>query len=151
MRACAVFVISLIFLGTGVAALQETVGTLHIEVRAQDAPVDNAEVVVRGVTHRTDASGRVVVTTAPGPIEVTVVKDGFLPTTTTVRLAPGAEQDLLVELPAQPTVEEHVTVVAATRTDKRLEDQPMRVEVLSREEIEEKMLMTPGDIVMMLN
>ena len=35
--------------------------------------------------------------------------------------------------------------------DKRLEDQPMRVEVLDREEIEEKMLMTPGDIVMMLN
>ena len=27
----------------------------------------------------------------------------------------------------------------------------MRVEVLEREEIEEKMMMTPGDIVMMLN
>src|SRR6187397_123120 len=51
----------------------------------------------------------------------------------------------------QPSVEESVTVVASTRTDKRLEDQPMRVEVLAREEIEEKMLMTPGDIVMMLN
>jgi iron complex outermembrane receptor protein len=57
----------------------------------------------------------------------------------------------VVELQAQPTVEETVTVVASTRTDKRLEDQPMRVEVLAREEIEEKMLMTPGDIVMMLN
>lgn len=41
--------------------------------------------------------------------------------------------------------------MSATRTGKRLEDQPMRVEVLEREEIEEKMLMTPGDIVMMLN
>src|SRR6187397_2606197 len=51
----------------------------------------------------------------------------------------------------QPSVEESVTVVASTRTDKRLEDQPMRVEVLAREEIEEKMLMTPGDIVMTLN
>lgn len=49
-----------------------------------------------------------------------------------------------------PPVEEHV-IVTATRTDKRLEDQPMRVEVLVREEVEEKMLMTPGDIVMMLN
>jgi len=44
-----------------------------------------------------------------------------------------------------------VTVVASTRSNKRLEDQPMRVEVLAREEIEEKLLMTPGDIVMMLN
>ena len=50
-----------------------------------------------------------------------------------------------------PTVEETVTVVASTRTDTRLEDQALRVEVLTREEIEEKMLMTPGDIVMMLN
>ena len=39
----------------------------------------------------------------------------------------------------------------ATRTGGRLEDSPLRVEVLEREEIEEKMLMTPGDIVMMLN
>src|SRR5262245_53641746 len=53
--------------------------------------------------------------------------------------------------PATVRTEETLTVVATTRTDKRLEDQPMRVEVLSREEIEEKMLMTPGDIVMMLN
>src|SRR6187399_3059846 len=45
-----------------------------------------------------------------------------------------------------------VTVtVSATRTGTRLDDQPMRVEVLGREEIEEKLLMTPGDIVMMLN
>lgn len=49
-----------------------------------------------------------------------------------------------------PEVEEFVEV-SATRTGKRLEDQPMRVEVLTREEIEEKMLMTPGDIMMMLN
>ena len=42
-------------------------------------------------------------------------------------------------------------VVATTRTGRRLEDQPTRVEVLDREEIEEKMLMTPGDLVMMLN
>jgi len=49
-----------------------------------------------------------------------------------------------------PEVEEFVEV-SATRSGKRLEDQPLRVEVLEREEIEEKMLMTPGDIVMMLN
>ncbi len=47
-------------------------------------------------------------------------------------------------------VEEEV-IVTATRTGGRIEDQPTRVEVLVREEIEEKMLMTPGDIVMMLN
>jgi outer membrane receptor for ferrienterochelin and colicins len=49
-----------------------------------------------------------------------------------------------------PDVEIAITV-AATRTGGRLDDQPLRVEVLEREEIEEKMLMTPGDIAMMLN
>ncbi len=49
-----------------------------------------------------------------------------------------------------PEVEEFVEV-SATRSGKRLDDQPMRVEVLEREEIDEKLLMTPGDIVMMLN
>ena len=87
----------------------------------------------------------------PGTVEITVVKPGFAPATASVQVAAGATQDVVVELQPQPTLEETVTVVASTRTDKRLEDQPMRVEVLDREEIEEKMLMTPGDIVMMLN
>ena len=47
-------------------------------------------------------------------------------------------------------IEEEV-IVTAPRTGGRIDDQPTRVEVLNREEIEEKMLMTPGDIVMMLN
>src|SRR5947207_5120454 len=47
-------------------------------------------------------------------------------------------------------VEEAIKVFA-TRNDVRIHDSPLHVEVLQREEIEEKMLMTPGDIVMMLN
>ena len=53
--------------------------------------------------------------------------------------------------PQEPPDVEIAVVVEATRTGGRLEDSPLRVEVLEREEIEEKMLMTPGDIVMMLN
>ena len=89
--------------------------------------------------------------TGAGNVDITVVKTGFVPVTTSVQVGAGATQEVIVELQPQPNLEESVTVVASTRTDKRLEDQPMRVEVLAREEIEEKMLMTPGDIVMMLN
>src|SRR5207244_12643696 len=59
-------------------------------------------------------------------------------------------QGVFVNLTPHVMVEEHVTV-APTRTDRGLEDQPMRVEVLDREEIDEKVMMTPGDVVMMLN
>ena len=51
----------------------------------------------------------------------------------------------------QPVVEAEETVfVTATRTNTRLQDQPVRVEVIDREEIEEKALMTPGSVAMLL-
>ena len=46
---------------------------------------------------------------------------------------------------------EEIVVVVSTRTGRRIEEEAVRVEVLSREEVEEKMLMTPGDVAMMLN
>lgn len=42
-------------------------------------------------------------------------------------------------------------VVSATRNDRRVEDQPMRVEVVEPEEVAEKVAMTPGDVAMLLN
>ncbi len=55
--------------------------------------------------------------------------------------------------PKQPkpeTVQQQVTVYA-TRTEGRLEDQPTRIELLDQDEADEKTMMTPGNIVMMLN
>ena len=125
--------------------------TVRVHARAADKPVAGAEVVVAGVTHITDSTGTATIVTTPGTVDITVIKPGFTPTTASVQVVASATQDVVVQLHPQPALEETVTVVASTRTDKRLEDQPMRVEVLAREEIEEKMLMTPGDIVMMLN
>jgi iron complex outermembrane receptor protein len=130
---------------------QNPTAAIRVQVFASEKPVEGAEVVVAGTTHRTDASGTTTFTTAPGAVELAVVKAGFAPAAASVQVAGGVLQEVVVELEPQPTVEEMVTVVSSTRTGKRLEDQPMRVEVLAREEIEEKMLMTPGDIVMMLN
>jgi hypothetical protein len=77
------------------------------------------------------------------------------------RLCPVDEVDRVQATQVQPgtrrprpaaisAVEEHVTV-SATRTDIGIEDLPMRVEVPGKEELDEKVMMTPGDIVMMLN
>jgi iron complex outermembrane receptor protein len=130
---------------------QRQLGTIRVQVSAESKPVEEAEVVVGGATRNTDASGATLVQVPAGEVELTVVKDGYLTITVKVMVAAGAQQDVTIDLQPEPTLEETVTVVATTRTNKRLEDQPMRVEVLGREEIEEKMLMTPGDIVMMLN
>lgn len=52
--------------------------------------------------------------------------------------------------PAIPTVEETV-IVTSTRTDRRIDDEPTRVEVVPAEEVQEKIMMTPGDVSMLLN
>jgi outer membrane receptor for ferrienterochelin and colicins len=141
----------LVFFQAAAITAQNQTGTIRVQVRAGEKSVEDAEVVVAGTSYRTDVFGTATIRTIPGTVEVSVVKSGFAPTTASVQVAAGGTREVIVELQPQPTVEETVTVVASTRTDKRLEDQPMRVEVLAREEIEEKMLMTPGDIVMMLN
>lgn len=42
-------------------------------------------------------------------------------------------------------------IVQATRSGRRVQDEPVRVEVLNREEIEEKILMRPGNIALALS
>jgi len=123
---------------------------IQISVRSENGPIARAQVVVDGTAIETDAEGRATLQAVPGPVEITVVKEGFNPVTVSATAIVGPPQVIPIVLERQTAIEEHVTV-SATRTDKRIEDQPMRVEVLDADEIEEKQLMTPGDIVMMLN
>jgi iron complex outermembrane receptor protein len=124
--------------------------SIRIEVRTGGAPVAHASIVVNGVAHATDAKGIVLLTLPAGDVEVVAVKEGLAPASLAFTLRAGETRTVPIELEPQAAIEETVTV-SATRTDTRLEDQPMRVEVLNREEVEEKLMMTPGDIVMMLN
>lgn len=66
------------------------------------------------------------------------------------QVAAGGETSIIVELHPE-AVELDGVVVMSTRTGRRVQDEPLRVEVLDREEIEEKALMTPGNIAMLLN
>ena len=122
---------------------------VRIEVRGDARPVRDAEVVINGTTYKTDAEGVVLATLPQGHIDIVVVKEGFAPASVAVELQAN-QQPVIVELNRNASVEEHVTV-SATRTDRGLEDQPLRVEVLDQVEVDEKLMMTPGDIVMMLN
>ncbi len=124
--------------------------TLVCAVTAAGTPAVDAEIVVAGRSHRTDHRGDALIEVAPGVVLVTVSKPGFAPETLTVRAEPGQALTLAVDLQPLPTVTESVTV-SATRTGRGLDDQAMRVEVLDFDEIDEKLMMTPGDVVMMLN
>jgi outer membrane receptor for ferrienterochelin and colicins len=131
------------------AAGHQDAASISIAVTHDGAPVQGASVTVGGTAHETDASGRATVKVVPGAIDILVAKAGYAPAAASITTVAGRRHEVTVEL--ESTAFEETITVAATRTGKRLEDQPLRVEVLAREEIEEKMLMTPGDIVMMLN
>jgi len=133
----------------GLAA--QELGHIRVEVFTTNDPVAGADVVAHGTTTSTDDKGRVTIRVPFGTTQVTVIAEGYLAVTASVEVSDSDEHVLRINLVEQPSLEEEVTVVASTRTNRRIEDQPLRVEVLNREEIEEKMLMTPGDIVMMLN
>ena len=128
----------------------EQTATLRVQVRTETATISEATVTVNGATHATDAEGTLVVAIPAGQVEITAAKEGFAPVTTSVRLVAGQEQRVVIELSRPPALEEEVTVVASTRTERRIEDQAIRVEVVPQEEIDEKVFMTPGDISMML-
>ncbi len=128
----------------------QSLATLHIEVRSDAGPVDDAEVVAGGKTYHTNAQGVVVVTVSPGHIDVAIVKPGFIAASASVDVQSGQQQSVVIQLTREVTVEEHVTV-SATRTDRGIADQPIRVEIIDPEEIEEKSMMTPGNVVMLLN
>jgi outer membrane receptor for ferrienterochelin and colicins len=149
LRCCRASVVLLLALAIAPGALAQT-ASLRVEVRQAGAGVAGAAVVIDGRTSSTDARGLLSIDVAPGTLQIVVVKEGLEPQSVSLELRAGEARTLTIDLEPQAAVEEHVTV-AATRTDRRIEDQPMRVEVLDRDEIEEKVMMTPGDIVMMLN
>ncbi|OFW17065.1 MAG: hypothetical protein A3F70_17325 [Acidobacteria bacterium RIFCSPLOWO2_12_FULL_67_14] len=113
-------------------AVAQAVDVLRVQVHSEGAPVSGAEVIIGGTTSLTGADGTVEVPVTPGAVLVTVIKEGFLPLSSTVDITPGGSRSMVFELEEQPDFEEAV-IVTATRTDTRLEDQPMRVEVVPAE------------------
>ncbi len=131
------------FLAVGLVAsafrAQEPMGRVIVSVRSEAGPVDRAEVRSAGILARTDRMGEATSGCLPASRELSVRKLGFTPTSIRLSVRSGADTTITVQLFEQP---EEEIIVSSTRTGQRIEDEPNRVEVLAREEVEEKMLMT---------
>lgn len=123
--------------------------TLVVTVTTASGPAVGATVRVGAGVSRTSTDGTVRMVAPAGPARLIVSLDGFLPHEADITVPPGGTS-IDIHLEPMPEVEEEV-IVSATRSGKRVQDEPLRVETLGREEIEEKLMMTPGDIAMMLN
>ena len=147
---CQIVALAVCALSASVVA-QGVTGTVRVEVRSEEGPVPGATVTLGDVSAVTDPSGAATLTSPAGVLRLLVQLQGFLDATEEITVEAGRELLVVVTLVEAPEVSEEVIVVATHPHRPTARDQPTRVEVLGREEIEEKMLMTPGDIVMMLN
>jgi outer membrane receptor for ferrienterochelin and colicins len=140
----------LVSAGVTTAPAQQINGTLVVQVRNNSRPVEQADVTVGDQMAVTNKVGEVTFELPPGTIDVRIERYGFKSQTFPASIAPGTVTRLPIELETEIVGKEEITVTA-TRSDTRIEDEPLRVEVLNREEVEEKALMTPGNIAMLLN
>ena len=132
------------------ATPRDSTVALTVVVRRDAIPLEDVTVRVDQAVRHTDARGIAVLRVVPGGRRVTAMRIGFRAETLLVAVRPGADTTVTMTLVEQPVELSGVTV-SATRSGRRIEDEPLRVEVLEPEEVEEKLLMTPGDITMMLN
>jgi len=140
----------LVLAGAASTAAQEQRATVRIEVVTDAGPVSDASVVVNGEALRTTDEGIAIAAVPLGDVRIQVTKEGYFPASTSLSAVESREYSVRVELQAQEEVKEEVRVYA-TRTDARIQDSPLHVEVVQRDEVEEETMMKPGDMVMLLN
>ena len=99
---------------------------------------------------QTDATGTVTLRLPAGVHTVIASRPGFRPDSVQLSLRDGVDTTIALVLLEEAASLERV-VVSAARGERRVEDTPLRIEVIDEEEIAEKVSMTPGDIAMMLN
>jgi outer membrane receptor for ferrienterochelin and colicins len=131
------------------ATLQQT-GNIAVEVRSDSGPAPQVEVQAGGQVALTDNQGKATLAVPAGETEVRFSRVGFTAKTVRTTVIAGQSVRVAVELEEQSVLDEEV-LVTATRANTRIEDEPLRVEVVDPEEVAEKATMTPGDIAMLLN
>jgi len=119
-----------------------------LAVRQGDRPLTEAAVRSGRLRTRTDAGGNATLRLPVGLQRLIVASIGFRPETLQVAVRPQVDTTITVQQLEQAALTP--VVVTATRIPRRLEDEPVRVEVLAGEDIAEKTEMRPADLTVLL-
>ncbi|MEO6212685.1 MAG: TonB-dependent receptor [Vicinamibacterales bacterium] len=141
--------VAALFLVSVQSAAAQPDGTLVVHVRSRSGPVAQAEVRVGELLVLTDAKGEAALKLSLNTFELMVSRFGFQAAKRRITMSSSPMTQVSVDLEEEAVFTEDV-VVTATRTGQRIQDLPLRVEVVPQEEIDEKLFMTPGDVSMML-
>lgn len=149
LRTIPIALIALVLMLTPTRVLAQD-ATVTVRVESELRPVEGVLIRASGVTRLTNVRGEARLTLAAGEHIVFAERIGFAQGELALTLAAGADTVVVIELEAMAMETEGI-VVTSGRTERRIEEEPIRIEAVSREEVEEKLLMTPGDIAMLLN
>ncbi|MGI8766572.1 MAG: TonB-dependent receptor plug domain-containing protein [Gemmatimonadaceae bacterium] len=123
---------------------------IHLRVVSDGRRIAGATAHAAAIVAQTDSAGAATLHVPAGPSTVTVIRLGFAPDTLALTLGPGADTTVTVDL--QPLAASiSPVVVMSTRTPRRVEDEPLRVEVLSGDDVTEKNEMRPGSLSSLLS
>lgn len=130
----------------GMGAQLQAQETLRLKViDRSNLPIAGATVMLPGQTAVTNDSGRLEINGLNGgKIPVRVSATGYLETSRSFTLPDTAWH--IIALTQKEKELEGVTVLSSTRTNQRMENAPLKVEVLGREEMEEEGGIRPANI-----
>lgn len=131
------------------AAQGQAAPRIRFSVQGAGRPLPDAIVATGVDTVRTDTAGIAILSLDTVTRRVIVSKLGFRPDSLFVALRPDADTTIVLAL--EPLgIELAPVVVSIARTEQRIEDVPVRVEVLAGEDVGEKNAMRPGDLTQMV-
>jgi len=117
---------------------------ISVHVLSDTVPIADALVRSATVTVRTNDQGGATLTLGPGAALIVVNKLGFRPDSAKIGVRQGVDTSLVVQLVEQPASVAPV-FVTSTRAERRIEDEPLRIEVLAGDDVGEKSEMRPAD------
>ena len=134
----------------GGAQVPPSQATVTVRVESEATPLEGVRLTVSGIAGLTGREGTASLRLPLGVHELTAELIGY--ETASIRLVLDETRDTTVLVRMEVVaLETDGIVVISGRTERRIEEEPLRIEAVPREEVEEKLLMTPGDIAMLLN
>ena len=123
---------------------------LMVRVLHDTAPIRGA--IVEAATTRaiTDVRGEAQLALAVGQQTIRIEREGFGPLSVEVDILANGNLPVVAQL-QEESLESQVVVVTATRSGTVVGDQPIRVEAVPEEEIEENLTIQPGNVSTLLN
>jgi iron complex outermembrane receptor protein len=137
-------------LASAAAPAAESGGAVIARVRNGAAPVPSATVAADGLRAQTDERGEATLFLPVGDHAITVSHPGFAELTFPVTVRAEGAVTVVFQLQEQRS-ESEVVVVSVARSGRMVEDEPIRVEAVPQEEIEENLTLAPGNLSTLLN